>query len=525
MADDSCYYQLSLSNVSIEDDHNSSISTASNMTISLDKELNLHDQIYMKSLAAQCSLDNFSLSNLPNTFSDNESIDLRLTVPNSMTDGNAVFGAELNEKRNKNPCKLPIKSLVTADPQIAVNHVNTCIREYCNIYLCLRYLEIICDTDLFRDECMATAQNLELSPKDFSLLFWYLEIAILYRMQLAAVIDDLLQKTDSTGSRPINRTLPVISLNDENATIQSSTLFKPVSNRTNVTHRLITFAVLHSVDLTDPTDVLHNLVRIINNYLSQQSFLTRINNAITAESYDILNTIRDNNILLLNAAKITHDILRLEQSKHDSLHGKGLAKLYHNEMLKLSLDSTGKCVFNTHPTLFLALKGSEFTVTFGNHASKILGARCSINEHLQIGPITHDPPSIEVNTARSILKKKTIRSTHDRLFCRVEPMPRCIYILSDIISNDCHHKSSWADYSSFAAYQILAAYQINDTDIKTQSISKLSYPRRYYRVKQAENVLRSLNLVIVDESFHPLTFQAKTYCYLSLCLKPADINM
>ena len=520
---DSCYYQLSLSNVSIENANDSNVSTVSNMHLTLDKELDLHNHIYLRSLAVECCLDNFSLSNLPSTFTNNESINLKMTIPSSLTDGNAVFVRESNEERNKTPCKLPMTDLVTSNPQTAVDNINNCIKEYCNLFLCLRYLEIICDTDLFKESCMTLARDLELSSRDFSLIFWYLEASVIYRMQLAAVLDDLLQKTESMTPKP-PRSVPVISNRDEITTTQSSSLFKPLTNRTRVAHRLITFSDLHSINFTDPSSALSNLVERINVFLSQQGFLTRINNQITAESTDILNTIRENNLLLLRAAKTTHDILKIELSKHDSLNKKGLNKLYHNEMLRLSLDSTGKCVFETNPTLFLPLDDWQFTVTFDNHASRVLGLHSATNERLQIGPITRAIP-LSDDEPRSVLKRRTILSKDDRLFSRVKPMSRSIFVLSDIISNDCHYETSWTNYSIFSAYQILASYQIDDMDIKTQSFSKLSHPRKYCRIKQAENILRDLHLVMVDESFHPLIFQAKTYCYLSLCLKPADLNV
>ena len=58
MASDSCYYKLNLSNTRLEDSTDTNEkSTAGNMTITLDQELDLNSTIYMKSLSAEIALD------------------------------------------------------------------------------------------------------------------------------------------------------------------------------------------------------------------------------------------------------------------------------------------------------------------------------------------------------------------------------------------------------------------------------------------------------------------------------------
>ena len=149
---DSCYYRLSLSNVDSENENSSSVSTASHMNLLLEKELNLHDQIYMRSLSAECCLEDVTLTNLPNTFSENGFVAVQLTFPNDLTDGNAILDEGRNEQANQKPCKIPAKNLITPNPKVAVSHINSLVRSYTNKYICLRYAELICDEKLFQDK-------------------------------------------------------------------------------------------------------------------------------------------------------------------------------------------------------------------------------------------------------------------------------------------------------------------------------------------------------------------------------------
>ena len=91
MASESCYYRLSLSNSELENNlPETEKSSASNMSLILDNELNIQDHIYMKSLAAEVAIENLQISTLPLTFSKNEVIDLQLNMPKSVCNGNAL---------------------------------------------------------------------------------------------------------------------------------------------------------------------------------------------------------------------------------------------------------------------------------------------------------------------------------------------------------------------------------------------------------------------------------------------------
>ena len=522
---DSCYYRLSLSNVDSENENSSSVSTASHMNLLLEKELNLHDQIYMRSLSAECCLEDVTLTNLPNTFSENGFVAVQLTFPNDLTDGNAILDEGRNEQANQKPCKIPAKNLITPNPKVAVSHINSLVRSYTNKYICLRYAELICDEKLFQDKNLLTAQNESFTIDDLSLLRWYLGVAINTRMQLVAVINGLLSK-NAMPEKPDMGTLTKMTAVNETATLTASTVFRSLATRPGVNHRLMNFSDFYSIDLSDLTAAaLQQLVTKTNDFLVQMGFVTRIRSLLTDQSVNALNLIRDNNFTLLKLASVLYKVLKMEETKQNSNMNVGLNEFYHDEILQLSLDQVGKCIFETNPDLFLSQNGASCTVSFDSLSSRVLGAYCSDDEQLVIGPLVHSSMRNNTDVSRSVLKRNNIIDNTERLFSRVKTLPRKIFFLSDIVSNDCHYSSSWNTHSAFSSYQVLATFFVDETDIKTGSIAKVSNPRRFYRVKQAQNVLRNLNLVLVDESFQPLSFAVKTYCFFSLCLRPAEINM
>ena len=528
MAGESCYYKLSLSNVTSENENTSNISTASNMNLLLEQELDLHSHIYMRSLSAECCLDDITLSNLPATFSGNGFIDLCLTFPNVFTHGNAVINDDVNKKRSVTNCRIRTSDIVTSEPKVAVDHVNSLVRSYSNKFIILRYAELLCDNNLFLSDNLTSAQNAKFSDSDLSLLRWYIEVAVLSRLQLVAVINTLLKmtdmpvKTEKTG-------LPDVTAKSESDTVSSSKLFQPLAGRTTVTHRLVSFDDFYSTatskPVDDPTPILANLVKKVGEYLLQMGFVTMVDGELTDESVNTLKIIRSNNVALLKLADVLEKILKWEETKQNSPAGKGLSELYRDEIMQLSLDVSGKCVFDTRPDLFMLANGSNYTVSFDSHTSRVLGAYCSEEEHLFVGPLQHTSSTKNTDLNRPVLKKNNILSKNERLYSRIKTLPRKIFFLTDLIANDCHYESSWKSHSAFSSYQILAAFFVDETDIKTGSVAKISHPRRFCRVKQAQNVLRNLNLVLVDEFFQPLIFSPKTYCFFSLCLRPAENNL
>ena len=529
----SCYFQLSLSNSAIEEASESDVSTASHMQLVLEQEeLDLNQHIYMKSLAAEISMENFSLSNLPSTFCGRESIGLNLTTSTELGQGNAVANGSFLESRNVIEHLLPLPALITSSPVTAIKHINKQISYGTNKYILLRYIEMICDTDFFKKSSFEGPQLLHFNEDELSLMTWYLRAAMITRYLLVTIINlklNVIEKLPILKPRPTS----VFTETKEHSVVLKSSVFQSIDNRKTVVTRLVNFSRFHDKKISDFTEsdnlettstTLAELTTDLNAFLVKMGYLTTVEGKLTAESVDTLNTVKDNNIILLDQAEICYNILQLERQKHNSPNNQGLRQFYHNEILELSLDNIGKCAFDLYPNLFMASDKSTFTFRFGPLASRVLGVMKSAcdDELLVIGPFSR---TLAIHNDRTKLKRNIILSSNDRLFSRVCPMPTALFILTDMISNDCHYASSWLTSSQFSAYQILAAYNITVDDVNSSSIIRLTQPRRFFRVKQAQNVLRSVNLVIVDQHFRELSFVPKTYCHFSLCLRPANLNI
>ena len=519
----SCYYKLSLSNQNLEESLEANEkSSAANMSLVLDNDINLQTAIYMKSLAAECSIEDFTLTNLPNTFSQHETIKLHLEMDTGLSDGNSILTSTLVEKRNNNHCKIRMSDFITTSPEIAINHINHLLDNHVNFYILMRYAEFLCDTDFFYENVFTDARQNELTVADISLLKWYIEASLLIRLQLNANLNELLGSTKDITTNPSQEKVEKLLGTKETATINKSTLFQPMAERTTVVHRLMRFDLLYNQDLSDLATVLPLIATHITAYVTNQSFLERKNGTLTDKSRDSLLKIRDNNIATLQQAELIREILIIEQRKKESLSGTGLKSVYHNEMLALSIDPTGKCIFDVIPSLFLPTDHTQFTYIFEPITSRVLGMSSTKDDSLNIGPLKHDS---KVPTGRVTLKRNNVTNINDRLYSRCRPYSKNLYILSDIIENDCHYLSMWLRNTKFSAYHVLASFTIDENDLRSGSIQKLSAQRNFLRIKQSRNILNRLNIALVDDDFSELSFMRQTYCHFTICVRPANLNL
>ena len=526
--DNSCYYKLSLSNVNVENAKDLSLpSTASNMSLILDNEISIQSHLYMKSLSAECCLDNLSLSNLPNTFSCRESIELILDMPLTVSDGNVIITEAHTSEQNVQRCVFHMENVITSSPLEAVNHVNKMLHGYVNKYLLFRYLECLCDQNLFEDNVFRVANaNLNLSSDDIVLISWYVEIATLMRLQTIAAVNEALGENRDIP-KPPKVTPPMLNADKITSLSSSSAVFKNLDAVPHSVNRiLIDYKLFYDKDLSRIDDLLPLLSKHVSDYLTGFGFLVRDDEGIlTVESRKVLNTIRNNNIQLLQLSETCHELIKIEMNKAHSITGEGLRFIFNNELLSLTLDETQKCVFRTKCDLFLPIQDCRVSLLFGPIASRVLGMGSAVNERLCIGPLMNSNGTTLPNDSRIVLRKNNVTRENERLFCRVRPMPKSIHVLSDIIENDCTHASMWTKTSAFPSFKVIASYSINSTDKDMGAIQKLSKRRSYVRMKQSQNILRNLNIVLVDDSFHELSFMRQTYCYFTLCIRPASLNI
>ena len=484
----SCYYKLSLTNANIENETDQALkSTASHMTLHMDEELDLYEHIYLKSLTAEICLEDFLLSNLPSAFSHQECLELSMKIPKSIAHGNAVMTESIFQNRNDTICRIPGKDLITAEPQKAIDFMNQQIQSFTNQFIMFRYMESLLDTDCFKKSVLESPETSTnyLSPEAIALLVWYVEIAILTRQQYVATINTYL-KEESTYTRPDHK-LPAqtptsFNKDSEAKVIEESSLFTKIAERTTVDKKIVKFDNFYDVDLSDENSVLEALKTVdtdIKSFLLESGFLTTINNVLTENSFDLLSTIRDNNITVLKQSEMIYNLLRIELRKANPSPNNGLSTFYHNEIIHINIDLAGKSQFILRPDLFLANDKSKFGMQFGPVASRTLGAQLKYEKKLLIGPLHSDT---RVTPERIVLKRDAITTMNERLYSKISPLPQTLFIITDSIANDCKQASMWAKDTRFASYHTLAAYAVTPTDLETGCISRVNVTNIFQRI-------------------------------------------
>ena len=526
MANDSCYYKMSLSNKDIEDKNNSNRSSVSDLTIVLEKELDLLDSIFMKAMATELSLEMITLSSLPCTFSASEHLRFTLKENPASGNGNAIVTESEIQRRNKVDCKIQMDDTISISAEESVGYLNGLIETYTNKFILFRFIERLCDNYLFKRNLFSNAENeLTLTNETISLLVWYIETAVVTRLQLIATVNVLLSE-NTPIERPERKEYPKLKREDVERIRRDSLVFCQTDAQPEVEHQLIRIESFYNKDLSDITDLLQNMDRQIRSYLENQRFLAYDGDSVSKESIEMLKVIRNNNISLLQLAEISHKLIKIEKNKRDSLKTEGgLKSLYNNEIVTLSIDATNKCVFTSKQSLFMPADGSAFSLTFEPIAARTLGKSYN-NGCLEIGPLRYTADGAkDSKNKRTILKINNILSHNDRLYSQIRTLPRTFHILTDVIENDCKVQSMWLRDTAYASFQVLASFQINKDDIKMKSIQKICNRMSFVRMKQSQNILRNLRLILVGDDFNELCFMTKTYAYFSICFRPANLDL
>ena len=526
MATDSCYYKMSLSNKDIEDNNDSQKSTVSDLTIVLEKELDLLDSIFMKAMATEISLEMITLSSLPCTFSASEQLRLTLRENPTTGNGNAIVTESEIKERNKIECKIQMDDTISDSAKESINYLNKLIETYTNKFLLFRFIERLCDNYIFkRDLLMKATNDITLSDETISLLVWYIETAVVTRLQLIATINVLVGE-NTPIERPERKEYPNLDIAGIEKIKQQSLVFCTNEERPRVEHKLIKLESFYGTDLSKVTGLLQDIDTDIKTYLENQKFLVYDGDSVSNESKEVLRVIKHNNITLLQLAELSHKLIKIEKNKRDSLGSEsGLKSIYHNEIVALEIDATNKCIFTTKQQLFLPTDGSAFSLAFDPIAARTLGKSYN-NGKLEIGPLQYDPKETKQNgDTRKILKLNNITSQNERLYSQIKPLPRTFHILTDVIENDCKVQSMWLRNTAYASYQVLASFEIDKNDVKTGSIQKICNKMSFVRMKQSQNILRNLRVILVGDDFNELCFMTKTYAYFSICFRPANLDL
>ena len=526
---DSCYYKLCLSNRRIEQGLPADLSrsSASDVQIVLDEEIDLHKYLFFRSLAAEVALDDMSVSSIPLTFTQTEFIRAKLVMSVRVSHGNALVGEDLMGKRNETILSIPMKDFCTSSQQTTLRHLNDLIGGNTNRLLAFRYIECLADTDFFKGESFSEGDSTKLmTEEEIFLLIWYIECSLVTRLQLNKLLNTLLEVVQPLPQRSFATSGFSMNTAYEAKAIRNSSYLKAKEDREHVKHHLTRFEKFHGLHIPyivgeedQQTSLETGIYEYLSSYLKTNRYLQLepSGGALKESSRQDLLSIRDTNLQMLRHGEVAARLLKIE-----STQGKSHP---FSQIVRLDLDEAKKCNFHCRPDLFLVGE-SQFTLNFGSQTGYVLGQDHPIcdSSPLVIGPLVGGQ-DLSSTTGKTVMKEKVILFSNDRLYSRVRPIAKVINVLTDVISNECSHPNMWLTGSKLSGLNLLATHCLNENDLYTDMIFRKDFTRRYYRVKQARNKLGTFRIILVDQSFRTVLFSRQTYVDFALCIRPANMSL
>ena len=505
--DSSCSYKIHLSNRDIEDEHDRQISSAADFRVILENVINLNNKIFLKALNAEMALDDFFIHNLPVSISKEDSISITTTIDPSIARPNIFMNSSKIESQNKHVLKLMLCDMILMNNSHILEYVNKKLNNKANLILCGRYLEIFLDTDLWNDQYNPTEME-NLNRDEISLCMYYIELGFFFRETIINVISSLLREDDpKTIHSKFNRKM---SSERERQILKESTYLLKLSERERGRLKLFPIETYLDLNSNDVNDLRHEYENRFKTFLLDSGYFSDENDISDSQKNDLID-FRDKNIALLLYGQKCQQILQLMADPKAFV-------IWESNILSLTMTNSEKCHFNMFPEKFLVPDGmTKLLFQFQGRISYTLGSN-DINENLFIGPLTNPMPSTDI-VANS--HDHIIAHQKQSLFSTIRVQPKLFHILFNIVSNECYFRNMWLRNTEFENFFIVATIINDSTTKENKSISKQTKDRIFYRVRQANSIIDSLKIVVVDENFRRVKFCHKTYCDYAMCVRPS----
>ena len=409
-------YQLFLSNSENEKNlENSNISSAGSFELVLDRTIDLSPLLYMKSTNAEVAISHFSLTSLPLTVTRDEEIKVQIFIPPGLATANRFYSAYYtNNKLNNQYHRLPLKDLITAEPDTLLTFLNReTLVPY--IHFILRsMLQIVLDDNVFSAE-----DTHFLTRDDIKLLNRYINISIFSRNVIHDFLNTKLDKTNYELDNDIkySKDCENYTLRKEENFLQKSKALRPLNDRpaTRGSHdHAVDFALFHGKDLetikTQEDGPKQAIETDYLNYLTNVNALKRVNpddenSQLHPNTINTLtNLIRANKALIFQAMKL-HDILQILTKKIDK---RNRNPPVNDHLLTMSVnEATGKLKIDFETSLYLLNNRTSIKIMFPPKLSHVLGSDSS----LVIGPIHSESPLIQAANEDLLTNRALTSST------------------------------------------------------------------------------------------------------------------
>ena len=509
-------YDVSICNTEQEDNlPDTAHSSASDFTVVLQPELNLHSILYLRAIEAETAISSLHVSTLPLTFSRLETCYVKMRLPLDPVTCNRHYNRYAITRLNEENLGISSQDQTCETTADTIAHVNDMLQFNVNFFIIARLLLCFFDADLLK----LTIPN-ELSHADIRLLLRFIDIAVFQRKcfhdhlcQLAQVNNaDVTNIDDMISYYDIRKTM---SKAKEKETYVHSSCLKSLEERPKFTDPLfMKFDDLITIDLSQMSEGREAVIEVMKTetlHWAQNLGFTFHNGFVTEDGRnDFLDYIRANKSLITFGIA-ARSIILLEKERIDRRRA---STLFQRDFLSLQLDrNEEKAIFVLQPELFLPL-GCDITFLFPSLMSYALGTQ--INNHLVIGPINKDMR----NHAEPRLTN-TILAENQRLYCNVRTVPRILHFTSNIIAFK--GRFTWPKNSNFDEHEILYSFMVDDASIKSRSITATNCIESYFKLKRTHLLLETMKFAIFDENMQLCHFAQKTYTKLALRIKPVTL--
>ena len=514
------HYELYLSNKEIEDGlHESELSSASDWQAVLEPSVDIANLLYGKSDIAQAKVKQISISSLPLCFSKAEAIKVFITLPPLFGKCNQYFNSENVETFNNEPYVLQLEDVISSSATDVVNMLDEKLSLPVIHFLLRSTLKIILDIQIFNANTFH-----KLSLNDVRLIQAYLDGCLFSRNIIHNYLCALIDVTDDDIKPRVtsNFTNPkFMSKATEEKWIGESTTILPTEERIRALYleNAINLDHFHDVNLKQAYDQEDGPKNRINTetarWLQDMSVLEREDednplSPLTDNSLTYLRDLIAANKHLIEQAIKTKEILSILE-KHIKLTT--VVKSQY-ELIRLGLNpNTKKLKVTLNPKPFFLDNGVSFTVTFASNCSHVLGADAS-SSNITLGPYSYH--SLETKPATSI--SNNIQHPSQSLAFPVRPVPRVILLVSNLCNT--LKRDQWLRESYYADYQILSSIVIDEACIDSQLIFLSGADENGHRLNSAKTLLSRFHLCLLDDRFHKITFQKKTYMSLQIDITP-----
>ena len=511
-------YSILLDNSVTEDKLNENEdSSASQFEVTLEPQLNLSPLLYMKSILAETMLDKLEISSLPLTFTRTETIKINVEIPSHFTLCNMRLSKEDLDAANQTPLSLQLEDYICKEPNDAVSFFNETIRHRINFFLISRYLNVAFDGDYLD---VNSRTNFELN--EIKLLIRWIDLCIWTRRvfheklcSYAGITDD-----DISDSIIFSNSSPLITSREESEIIAESSCIIAKDDRNNPRKpTLFDFEHFYGLNVANESantelnkaklnDIKTTVETQTLSWLDDIGFPSNPQDLEASDIEDIRSYLKKNKDLI-DLVSQSRVLLILERQKHKGKRKN--ASIFQEEMCIADLDKNQhKFKFILNPQKFLA-KNTLITIHLPTQMSYALGS--ALHTNISIGPLSTD--TMTKNVPRL---SNNIVSNHQSLPFGVRNLPTIIYIMTDIVSGK--RRDSWQVNSIFQNFHVIFNHIFDETAITSRAITSIASSDDYYKLKDSNRLLETLSFAVVDQNFKKLHFSLKTYCRISLKVRP-----